>query len=178
MWGYPHHSLSTCLSSWCLQAVRGKDNSPLFLHFSFISAFQPYLFLHFILTHSDLQPLLALRSGCGGGNQTSYKAGEASPKGSRGAAAAWAAQWLHWPSSAQNKTLCSRLSSCLCKGKKKKKRNLKTDIKNQQFATACVLTPCSSPEKVPVNVWNMLDLWDTDWSRQWGQATGPDVTCH
>lgn len=26
----------TFLSSWCLQAVKGKDNSPLFVHFTLI----------------------------------------------------------------------------------------------------------------------------------------------
>lgn len=129
-WGHPkpqpEHLFELLVPSGCQRERQLTLISAFHPYFSisalFISAFHLYLFLHFILTRSGVQsaapPRTQVRLWRRESNLT-HKAAEASPKGSRGAAAAWAVQQLHWPSSTQNKTFCSRLSFCLCKGKKK-----------------------------------------------------------
>lgn len=97
-----------------------------------------------------------------------------------GWAAAWAVQHFHLPSSAPDKTFCFRLSFHLCKRKKKKKKKgiwFDSNIKNQWFASVCVLTPWSSPVKVLATAKHMLNLRDTNPAHPWFEETGYFLSC-
>lgn len=62
------------------------------------------------------------------------------------AAAMWAVQHFHLPPCNPKKTFCSRLDG----RKKKRKKGTWFDLstESQQFASICVLAPCSSPVEV------------------------------